>query len=67
MAELPEDLLTVIKKRWAEMKEEEHRSEPKKNKKLREPDVKTAIVINVANITGYVLIVESKGKLSLSG
>ena len=35
MAELPEDLLTVIKKRWAEMKEEEHRSEPKKQKTER--------------------------------
>ena len=60
MAELPEEVLEVMKRKWAEMKEEE---QPTKKLIMRGPDVKTVIVIGVASISGFVEIVESLGTL----
>ena len=54
MAELPEELLTVIKKRWAESKKT-------KEKRTFTADVKFATAINVATTFRHVTIVELRG------
>ena len=67
MAELPDEIIVMMKKRWKEINDEE--SEAKKNQELKstEVHVKTATVTDVAIMYGFVQNVGWRKKCIMSG